>query len=103
MGVMKQLLNLSRRVRKDPQDQVIEQMRQLPTQFILNAFIFGWFLIGSYFVYINYEPNYDPNEGKYCNYTLYMFTFWLITSTYIGLAIVIITLFLVSILSVMYR
>lgn len=102
MGIIKQLLNLSTRVRRNPEDQVIERMRQSPTQFILNTFMFGWFLIGSYWVYRVYEPNYDPAKGKYCNFTLYMFTFWLITSTYIGLIVVIITIFLVSILSVLY-
>jgi hypothetical protein len=46
------------------------------------------FFAGSVWVYKEYEPNYDPSRGKYCNRTLYLFAFWLITSVYIVLGVI---------------
>lgn len=55
----------------------------------------GWFIIGSVWVYKEYEPNYDPIVGKYCNKNLYLFAFWLITAVYTILGLV--ALFLISV------
>uniref|UniRef100_A0A1B6CG79 Uncharacterized protein n=1 Tax=Clastoptera arizonana TaxID=38151 RepID=A0A1B6CG79_9HEMI len=97
-GVLKQLLHLSSKVRQREEEQEEERIRQSPTQTLLNCFMLGWFIIGSVWVYKEYEPNYDPSQGsKYCNRTLYLFAFWLITSVYIALGAMTLCLCSVSI------
>lgn len=86
LGVLKQLLHLSVRVRKTPEEMAAERMRHTPAHTLLDCFMLGWFIIGSVWVYELYEPNYDPSQGLYCNRTLYLFAYWLITSVYICLA-----------------
>lgn len=98
-GVLKQLLHLSTRVRSR-EEQELERLRQSPTQTLINCFMLGWFIIGSFWIYRIYEPNYDPSLGKYCNKSLYLFTFWLITSVYMSLGIVTVVLCGVSIISI---
>jgi hypothetical protein len=58
-----------------------------PIQAVISWFMFIWFIIGSVWVYKEYEPNYDPSLGKYCNRTLYLFAFWLTTSIYTVLGV----------------
>ncbi|XP_055529415.1 transmembrane protein 272-like [Wyeomyia smithii] len=88
LGIIKQLLHLSIRVRRRIEDRELEKLRQAPTHTIINCFLSSWFVIGSYFVYGVYEPNYDPaSKDNYCNKTLYLFSFWLLTSIYVVLGI----------------
>uniref|UniRef100_A0A182N3B6 Uncharacterized protein n=1 Tax=Anopheles dirus TaxID=7168 RepID=A0A182N3B6_9DIPT len=101
-GVLKQLLHLSTRVRSR-EEQELERLRQTPTQTLINCFMLGWFIIGSFWIYQIYEPNYDPALGKYCNKSLYLFTFWLITSVYMMLFVVTIVLCSVSIISLCFH
>ncbi|XP_050067431.1 uncharacterized protein LOC126556247 isoform X2 [Anopheles maculipalpis] len=101
-GVLKQLLHLSTRVRSR-EEQELERLRQTPTQTLINCFMLGWFIIGSFWIYQIYEPNYDPSLGKYCNKSLYLFTFWLITSVYMMLFVVTIVLCSVSIISLCFH
>uniref|UniRef100_A0A182LTP0 Uncharacterized protein n=1 Tax=Anopheles culicifacies TaxID=139723 RepID=A0A182LTP0_9DIPT len=101
-GVLKQLLHLSTRVRSR-EEQELERLRQTPTQTLINCFMLGWFIIGSFWIYQIYEPNYDPALGKYCNKSLYLFTFWLITSVYMMLFVVTIMLCSVSIISLCFH
>ncbi|XP_055529414.1 uncharacterized protein LOC129721175 isoform X2 [Wyeomyia smithii] len=98
-SVLKQLLHLSTRVRSR-EGQEFERLRQSPTQTLINCFMLGWFIIGSFWIYRIYEPNYDPALGKYCNKSLYLFTFWLITSVYMTLGIITVVLCGVSIISI---
>lgn len=89
LGVLKQLLHLSVRVRKTAEEMAAERLRHSPAHTMLDCFMLGWFIIGSVWVYELYEPNYDPSGGvPYCNKTLYLFTYWLITSVYICLAVI---------------
>uniref|UniRef100_A0A182PTY7 Uncharacterized protein n=1 Tax=Anopheles epiroticus TaxID=199890 RepID=A0A182PTY7_9DIPT len=101
-GVLKQLLHLSTRVRSR-EEQELERLRQTPTQTLINCFMLGWFIIGSFWIYQIYEPNYDPALGKYCNKSLYLFTFWLITSVYMMLFVVTIVLCSVSIIGLCFH
>ncbi|KAJ8945446.1 hypothetical protein NQ318_009904 [Aromia moschata] len=102
-GIVKQLLHLSARVRQTEEERQEENLRQSPTQTLLNCFMLGWFIIGSVWVYKEYEPNYDPTYGKYCNKNLYLFAFWLITSVYILLGIVTVCLCSISIATVVFH
>ncbi|XP_018336283.1 uncharacterized protein LOC108744834 isoform X2 [Agrilus planipennis] len=103
-GILKQLLHLSVRVRKREEERQEEHLRQSPTQTLLNCFMLGWFIIGSVWVYKEYEPNYDPNVDQlnYCNKNLYLFAFWLITSVYILLAFITVCLCSLSIISIVF-
>lgn len=95
-GIIKQLLDLSAKVRQREEEREEERIRQSPTQTVINCFMLGWFIIGSVWVYKEYEPNYDPSRGKYCNRTLYLFAFWLITSVYIVLGVITLCLCCIS-------
>lgn len=99
-GVLKQLMHLSTRVRSR-EEQEAERLRQSPTQQLINCFMFGWFIIGSFWIFKEYEPNYDPTKGKYCNKSLYMFAFWLIMSVYISLGLLTVGLCAVAVGSIL--
>lgn len=45
-GIVKQLLHLSARVRQTEEERQEENLRQSPTQTLLNCFMLGWFIIG---------------------------------------------------------
>lgn len=48
---------------------------------LLNCVLFGWFIAGCVIVFRNYEPDFDnPLSPRYCHRTVYMYTFWLITT-----------------------
>ncbi|XP_045480164.1 transmembrane protein 272-like [Harmonia axyridis] len=102
-GILKQLLHLSARVRQTEEERREENLRQSPTQTLLNCFMLGWFIIGSVWVYKEYEPNYDQRLGLYCNKTLYLFAFWLITAVYIILGIITVCLCSISIATVIFH
>nr|CAI5868793.1 unnamed protein product [Callosobruchus analis] len=101
-GIVKQLLHLSARVRQTEAERREENLRQSPTQTLLNCFMLGWFIIGSVWVYKEYEPNYDPMNGTYCNKNLYMFAFWLITSVYILLGFITVCFCSISLAIIFY-
>lgn len=42
---------------------------------------------GTFVVYKEYQPNYDPNLGDYCNRTAYLLAFWILTFQYTLLGI----------------
>jgi hypothetical protein len=96
-GILNQLLALTVRKRKEEQ----ELERQTSTQTLLNCVMLGWLILGSYWTY-SITPNFDQSSGKlYCNKTLYLFSYWLITSVYAILAVVLVILFVVSCISVL--
>ncbi|RZB40035.1 uncharacterized protein BDFB_004998, partial [Asbolus verrucosus] len=39
-------------------------------------------IVASYYVYREFQPSYDPDDGMYCNKTLYLFSFVYITILY---------------------
>lgn len=56
---------------------------------MLNYFLIVWFLAGCIVVYRIYEPDYDnPLSLSYCNRTVYLYAFWLMTSAFIIMAII---------------
>lgn len=51
---------------------------------LLDLFVFSWFIAGNYWIYHINSPSYDKHNGdQYCNKSLYLFAFWIMTSTYI--------------------
>ncbi|KAG8234951.1 hypothetical protein J437_LFUL015519 [Ladona fulva] len=102
-GVFKQLLYISSKVRPRDEEQPEERMRQSNMQTLINCFMLGWFIIGSVWVFKEYEPSYDPSREDYCNRTLYLFAFWLITSVYIALGIVTLCLCSVSVATIAFQ
>lgn len=55
---------------------------------LLNCILFGWFVAGCVIVFRNHNPDFeDPASPRYCNRTVYMFTFWLITSGLVGFSL----------------
>ncbi|RWS05939.1 uncharacterized protein B4U79_01304, partial [Dinothrombium tinctorium] len=68
----------------DPEAEADNQARQKRHESLLNCFLFGWFIAGCVLVYRIYPPNYtDPSDPNYCNRTVYLYAFWLVTSTFI--------------------
>lgn len=56
---------------------------------MLNYFLIVWFLAGCIVVYRIYEPDYEnPLSTAYCNRTIYLYAFWLMTSAFIIMAII---------------
>lgn len=52
---------------------------------LLNCVLFGWFIAGCVIVFRNYEPDFENSASvRYCHRTVYMYTFWLITSALIS-------------------
>lgn len=48
---------------------------------LLNCILFGWFVAGCVIVFKNHNPDFeDPTSPRFCNRTVYMYTFWLVTS-----------------------
>lgn len=56
---------------------------------MLNYFLIVWFLVGCIVVFRIYEPDYEnPLSTAYCNRTVYLYAFWLMTSAFIIMAII---------------
>ncbi|KAK9509237.1 hypothetical protein O3M35_006592 [Rhynocoris fuscipes] len=85
-GILKQILQLYCRIKKGHNRSGAEEEREEKTstiQSLLSCFMFVWFILGSYWVYSTYKPNFDPERGTYCNKTVYYFAFWQLTVVYI--------------------
>ncbi|XP_052075901.1 uncharacterized protein LOC127713991 [Mytilus californianus] len=63
-----------------------------PEQLIINCFVIAWFIAGSVWVYRTYDDWQSSNStlDNYCNPTLYYFSFWIITISYIGLGLLLV-------------
>ncbi|XP_058804052.1 uncharacterized protein LOC131671566 [Phymastichus coffea] len=97
-GVIKESLKFTKAVRYCGDE---ERVRQSTTLILINCFLLGWLILGSIWVYKEYEPNYDPRLGKYCNKTLYLFAFWL-TTGYIVIAVMLIGLYSFSLACILF-
>lgn len=100
MGIIKPLLSLSTHVRQSADEQASLQASQSGTQTLINWFMLGWFMFGTYWIYRIYEPNYDKSLGSYCNKTLYTFSFWLVSSVYIVMGLIFMLVLMISVLSI---
>lgn len=93
MGLLKPLLIVSSGVHSDPNDQTVLRQALMDSSSksssLINCFMLCWFFIGSYWIYSIYEPEY----GKDCDKTLYLFAFWIITSVYLIVGVVLVIVF----------
>ena len=58
---------------------------------VLNLFLFTWFVAGNIWVYSKFKPPFAPPPHEpmnYCNKTLYMFSFWIITLSYMIMGLI---------------
>ncbi|GIY07922.1 uncharacterized protein CDAR_385961 [Caerostris darwini] len=96
-GVVKNVLGFFSRWKTNESDQ--ERLIHRSRDSILNCFLIAWFITGCIWTYRVYEPEYEDEKSPfYCNKTLYLFAFWLVTSTFIvvGFMSVCIMCFVVS-------
>ncbi|XP_069141643.1 transmembrane protein 272-like [Argopecten irradians] len=81
------LMGQSCKSRKDEQDGNQAEKKQATNPFdsLLNLFLFAWFICGNVWVYGLKDKwvSSPVTAGNYCHPTLYYFSFWIITSTYI--------------------
>lgn len=61
--------------------------RKITLEVMVNAITIFWLVVGSFWVYHLYKPNYDPRKGEYCHKLTYVFTLILVTVGYIVWAI----------------
>lgn len=98
--LIKPLLFFTTLVRRTAEEQRLERHRQRHTRNMVHAFMFGWFLIGSYFVFRIWPPNYDAQLGPHCARLLYEFAFVLLATVYGALLLMLGTAVLIVLLSV---
>ncbi|XP_071521589.1 transmembrane protein 272-like isoform X2 [Panulirus ornatus] len=92
-GVVKNLLSFQGRLHRplaeedeggEGADTPTPWHRRLQFTGSINFFLTVWFILGCFWVYRIYEPSYNSDSVFYCDYTLYQFAFWLLTSVYIA-------------------
>ncbi|XP_050708103.1 uncharacterized protein LOC126993241 isoform X2 [Eriocheir sinensis] len=94
MGVAKNLLGIQGRLHHPLTDEEahvpIPWHRRLQFGGAINFFLTVWFVMGCVWVYRIYKPNYtDRNTREFCDQTLYQFAFWLVTSVYLIIGLLI--------------
>ncbi|KAK2170298.1 hypothetical protein LSH36_3g07017 [Paralvinella palmiformis] len=88
-GVLKNLSNITQRVKNKQSDQDEDNIKTNPFDGALSCFLLGWFIAGNvwiYRVYNDYNPD-DVTSPDYCNPIMYVYAFWITTSVYIMAAL----------------
>lgn len=82
-GLVSNLISLIKSLMKKSEED--KEKSQLGLEQIINVFLFAWFIAGNVWVYRTYDSwqRSDSTLTTYCNPTLYYYSFWIITSTYI--------------------
>ncbi|XP_035230139.1 transmembrane protein 272-like, partial [Stegodyphus dumicola] len=96
-GAVKNILSFTERCRRNENEQ--EHIIHRSRDSLLNCFLIAWFITGCIWTYRVYEPEYeDTSSPLYCNKTLYLFAFWLVTTSFIvvGLMSMFIMCFVIS-------
>ena len=84
VGVFRNLISLGQRAKQSDNQDEEGQRKKRPFVSILDCFLFAWFICGNVWIYQNYKHiSHDVNDSRYCHETLYLFAFWITTSTYI--------------------
>ena len=94
-GMLKTVMALCQRaISAAPSDDELDEEESMTAKFfdgVLNLFLFIWFIAGNIWVYSKYRPNFQPPKHdplNYCDPTLYLFAFWVITSSYILMSVI---------------
>ena len=91
VSVIKQISSLIQRFINSLRERDQENIRSNPFDGIVGCFLFMWFIAGNIWIYGSFSAwdRYDPGSANYCHPTLYLFAFWIVTSTYIILMIMV--------------
>lgn len=85
--VFKNIVNFWSGCRKpsdNPEMEVEIQLKRRRYESLMNCFLMGWFIAGTVLVFRIYPPDYEnPTSPYYCNEHVYLYAFWLVTSTFI--------------------
>jgi hypothetical protein len=84
----------------DENNEVTLERRRSPLKAFITTFMFVWFVMGSFWVYKEYQPSYNPVDHNYCNPSVYKFAFWIITSSYIVLLLLSLGIFCIACMAV---
>ncbi|XP_037032051.1 uncharacterized protein LOC119071286 [Bradysia coprophila] len=101
--IIKLVLRFATRVHQTPDDPATLQTWRSGTQRLINCFILFLFVTGSDYIYRMHKPNYDKSLGLYCDKTLYLMSFWLVTTTYTFLGVIFFSIAMVSIVFQNYQ
>lgn len=68
-------------VQSNPRDDARVASKSFYCELVLNFSLVGWFIAGCVIVLRNNQPDfYNVSSPKYCNKTVYMYTFWIIAT-----------------------
>ena len=86
-GILRNLIGLynqcKKRMRGDGETEESDA-KKTTCEGMIDCFLVAWFIAGNVWVYKNYEPNYvDRSSALYCDKTVYLFAFGLITASYV--------------------
>ncbi|XP_071786962.1 transmembrane protein 272-like [Asterias amurensis] len=85
--IIKTLLDLCVRVKKqrEGQDADFSFNAHNSVSRVFACVLLVFFILGNVWVYGNFKPDEDPTSPSYCHPSVYYFSFWLLTLTYIVL------------------
>ncbi|XP_059474230.1 uncharacterized protein LOC132195936 [Neocloeon triangulifer] len=98
--LLNNLLGNFRIERNEQNNEVSLQRRKSPAKAFITTFMFIWFVLGSFWVYKHYMPSFDPMDRNYCHPTVYLFAFWVITSSYLILLFLSLSIFCIAFMAV---
>ena len=85
-GILRNLVGLYSQVKNRSNAEGEEESNKAKSSFehCISCFLVIWFIAGNVWIYSAYEPVYDDvTSPNYCDKTLYLFSFWLTTASYI--------------------
>eukprot|EP00096_Caligus_rogercresseyi_P010103 TRINITY_DN3565_c0_g2_i4.p1 TRINITY_DN3565_c0_g2~~TRINITY_DN3565_c0_g2_i4.p1 ORF type:complete len:155 (+),score=15.00 TRINITY_DN3565_c0_g2_i4:648-1112(+) len=88
LSVFKYFLGVTARLCFRGRDNTRDHNRVRHAQSLITFFLCGWFIGGCVWVYRIYWPNFEPRflgDTDYCHQAVYVFTYWIITTSYIFL------------------
>ncbi|XP_035687796.1 transmembrane protein 272-like [Branchiostoma floridae] len=91
-GILKNIISLYERYKNHRENETENNAKQNPLEVMINCFLLAWFIAGNYWIYsvhraVNMD---DPTHEYYCDPTAYLFAFWVTTTAYIFVGLLII-------------
>jgi len=102
-SVFKYLIGVITRIRQNDSSSQDPSQPPHPAQSLISCFLCGWFITGCVWVYRIYKPSFEESDPEFCNKTVYVFAFWLITTAYIFLGLFTSCICCFSIVSVIFK